>query len=315
MGFGRIGRSLFRILYNHPTIEVGAISDVADPEAMEYLLKFDTILGRFPDEVRIRDGHLYVVGEADPDAHRRRSRRRGVGISAWTSSSRRRPACAAGSSPGTSIGGEAGHPLLAADRRPGSHGGHGGQRRPAQAGAPDRLERFGDRPLRGADPQDPARGVRRPARLPDHGARLHQPAAPRRRPLGGQAAGARGGREHHPAGDERRRGAHGAPARARGADLGARDERAGAQRLGGGSRLLARAAGHRHRDQRGRAPRPPRAVAADVSSRTIRSSPRTSCAPLLERLRFALHDGHRRPALETLSGTTTAGATRTGWST
>ncbi|MDI9630275.1 MAG: glyceraldehyde 3-phosphate dehydrogenase NAD-binding domain-containing protein [Acidobacteriota bacterium] len=66
MGFGRIGRSLFRILYNHPTIEVGAISDVADPEAMEYLLKFDTILGRFPDEVRIRDGHLYVVGKQIP---------------------------------------------------------------------------------------------------------------------------------------------------------------------------------------------------------------------------------------------------------
>jgi len=66
MGFGRIGRSLFRILYNHPGLEVRAISEVADPEGMEYLLKFDTILGRFPDEVSIRDGHLYVVGKQIP---------------------------------------------------------------------------------------------------------------------------------------------------------------------------------------------------------------------------------------------------------
>jgi len=66
MGFGRIGRNLFRILYNHPDIEVRAISEVAEPEGMEYLLKFDTILGRFPDEVSIRDGHLYVIGKQIP---------------------------------------------------------------------------------------------------------------------------------------------------------------------------------------------------------------------------------------------------------
>ncbi|MCL4837355.1 MAG: type I glyceraldehyde-3-phosphate dehydrogenase [Thermoanaerobaculia bacterium] len=66
MGFGRIGRNLFRILYNHPELEVRAISEVAEPEGMEYLLKFDTILGRFPDEVSIRDGHLYVIGKQIP---------------------------------------------------------------------------------------------------------------------------------------------------------------------------------------------------------------------------------------------------------
>jgi len=63
MGFGRIGRSLFRILYQRSDCEVVAISDVADPEALEYLLKFDTILGRFPDEVSIKEGHLYVAGK------------------------------------------------------------------------------------------------------------------------------------------------------------------------------------------------------------------------------------------------------------
>ena len=54
MGFGRIGRNLFRILYRSDDIEVAAINDRARPEALEYLLRFDTILGRFPDEVSIR---------------------------------------------------------------------------------------------------------------------------------------------------------------------------------------------------------------------------------------------------------------------
>ncbi len=66
MGFGRIGRDLFRILYNSDEIRVAAISDIADHEALEYLLRFDTILGRFPEEVSIRDGHLYVVGRQIP---------------------------------------------------------------------------------------------------------------------------------------------------------------------------------------------------------------------------------------------------------
>jgi len=66
MGFGRIGRNLFRILYRSEDIRVAAISDVADHQALEYLLRFDTILGRFPDEVSVRDGHLYVVGRRIP---------------------------------------------------------------------------------------------------------------------------------------------------------------------------------------------------------------------------------------------------------
>jgi glyceraldehyde 3-phosphate dehydrogenase len=66
MGFGRIGRDLFRILYNSNDIRVAAISDIADPAALEYLLRFDTILGRFPEEVAIREGNLYVVGRQIP---------------------------------------------------------------------------------------------------------------------------------------------------------------------------------------------------------------------------------------------------------
>jgi glyceraldehyde 3-phosphate dehydrogenase len=66
MGFGRIGRNLFRILYGRDDIRIAAISDVADQRSLEYLLRFDTILGRFPDEVAVREGHLYVRGRQIP---------------------------------------------------------------------------------------------------------------------------------------------------------------------------------------------------------------------------------------------------------
>jgi glyceraldehyde 3-phosphate dehydrogenase (phosphorylating) len=65
-GFGRIGRNLFRILYRCEHVRVAAIHDPADAKALEYLLRFDTILGRFPDEVSVRDGHLYAYGRQIP---------------------------------------------------------------------------------------------------------------------------------------------------------------------------------------------------------------------------------------------------------
>lgn len=65
-GFGRIGRNLFRILYRSEHIRVAAIHDTADPKALEYLLRFDTILGRFPDELSVVDGHLYAYGRQVP---------------------------------------------------------------------------------------------------------------------------------------------------------------------------------------------------------------------------------------------------------
>ena len=66
MGFGRIGRNLFRILYQSEDIKLAAISDIADHKALEYLLRFDTILGPFPDEVSIQEGNLYVAGRQIP---------------------------------------------------------------------------------------------------------------------------------------------------------------------------------------------------------------------------------------------------------
>src|SRR3954465_6384431 len=61
-GLGRIGRNIFRILYKSDDLRIEAISDVADPAALAYLLRFDTILGRLPDELSLRDGHLYAAG-------------------------------------------------------------------------------------------------------------------------------------------------------------------------------------------------------------------------------------------------------------
>jgi len=61
MGFGRIGRNLFRQVYDHEDIDIVAISDLGNPEAMAYLLEFDTIYGRFPAEVEL-EGKFLKVG-------------------------------------------------------------------------------------------------------------------------------------------------------------------------------------------------------------------------------------------------------------
>ena len=46
-GFGRIGRSVFRILDSMDGMEVAAINDISDNEALAYLLKHDTVMGGF----------------------------------------------------------------------------------------------------------------------------------------------------------------------------------------------------------------------------------------------------------------------------
>jgi glyceraldehyde 3-phosphate dehydrogenase len=62
MGFGRIGRNVFRLLHDHPWLEVGAIADTSDPAGLTYLLKYDSIYGRFPRPVSYRDGSLVMGG-------------------------------------------------------------------------------------------------------------------------------------------------------------------------------------------------------------------------------------------------------------
>ena len=62
-GFGRIGRNLFRILHERDDMRVAAVADLAEPAGLAYLLKLDTLLGRFPGEVAAEDGSLVVDGQ------------------------------------------------------------------------------------------------------------------------------------------------------------------------------------------------------------------------------------------------------------
>ena len=72
-GFGRIGRSVFRILDNRENVDVVAINDIFDKGALTYLLKYDTVMGRFPGEVTL-DGDILktqnqsvkLLAERDP---------------------------------------------------------------------------------------------------------------------------------------------------------------------------------------------------------------------------------------------------------
>lgn len=59
-GFGRIGRNLFRLLLNHPTIEVVAINDIADNRTMSHLIKYDSIHGVLPYECSFDDKAIMV---------------------------------------------------------------------------------------------------------------------------------------------------------------------------------------------------------------------------------------------------------------
>src|SRR3970040_855651 len=58
MGFGRIGRNVMRLLHDRTDLDVVAISDIADPAALTYLLKYDSIYGRVPASVSYADGVL-----------------------------------------------------------------------------------------------------------------------------------------------------------------------------------------------------------------------------------------------------------------
>lgn len=62
-GFGRIGRNLFRLLLNHPSIEVVAINDIADNKTMAHLIKYDSIHGVLPYAVSFDENSIIVDGK------------------------------------------------------------------------------------------------------------------------------------------------------------------------------------------------------------------------------------------------------------
>ena len=62
-GFGRIGRSTFRMLESNPEINIVAVNDLVDPHMIAYLLKYDSISRPFKGEVRYDENHLIVNGK------------------------------------------------------------------------------------------------------------------------------------------------------------------------------------------------------------------------------------------------------------
>lgn len=61
-GFGRIGRSVFRILDDIKSIEVVAINDLFDNDALRYLLNYDTVMGNFGKSLWLDDDYLVTPG-------------------------------------------------------------------------------------------------------------------------------------------------------------------------------------------------------------------------------------------------------------
>lgn len=61
-GFGRIGRTFFRLSQSHPNLEVVSINDLASTETLAHLLKYDSVHGRFDGEVSASDQGLIING-------------------------------------------------------------------------------------------------------------------------------------------------------------------------------------------------------------------------------------------------------------
>ena len=71
-GFGRIGRSFYRIVHSDPEIEVVAINDLTDARTLAHLLKYDSVHGKFEEEVGAEGDELLIGGKrikvyAEPD--------------------------------------------------------------------------------------------------------------------------------------------------------------------------------------------------------------------------------------------------------
>lgn len=74
-GFGRIGRTFFKLAYGHPDFEIVAANDLGDIDNLAYLLKYDTAYGHSPFSVEVQGNNLLVdgkpitiVAERDPKA-------------------------------------------------------------------------------------------------------------------------------------------------------------------------------------------------------------------------------------------------------
>ena len=65
-GFGRIGRATFKIIQDLKDVEVVAINDLGDLENLAYLLRYDTVYGKYDKEVVVDGTSLIVDGKKTP---------------------------------------------------------------------------------------------------------------------------------------------------------------------------------------------------------------------------------------------------------
>ena len=63
-GFGRIGRMVFRAAIGRGDVEIVAINDLLEVDYLAYMLKYDSVHGRFKGSVDVKDGQLVVNGKA-----------------------------------------------------------------------------------------------------------------------------------------------------------------------------------------------------------------------------------------------------------
>jgi len=67
-GFGRIGRNFYRaVVESGADIEVVAVNDLTDNKSLAHLLKYDSILGRFPGEVTYDEASITANGKTRSD--------------------------------------------------------------------------------------------------------------------------------------------------------------------------------------------------------------------------------------------------------
>ena len=65
-GFGRIGRMIFRNSLHHPDVEIVGINDLCDAEYLSYLLRYDSMHGKFEGKVEVAENALIINGQKIP---------------------------------------------------------------------------------------------------------------------------------------------------------------------------------------------------------------------------------------------------------
>lgn len=61
-GFGRIGRSVLRVIQKYPDLQVVAINDLSNIKSMAYLLKYDSVHGRIDGDINIDNNYIVFNG-------------------------------------------------------------------------------------------------------------------------------------------------------------------------------------------------------------------------------------------------------------